>query len=427
MAYSGGLDSHVLLHALSALRNKIPQRLAAVHVNHGLNDKRFEWAEHCREVCDELGVQYQLVEIDAGSPEGQSPESWARQLRYQALAAQLQKGEILLTAHHKDDQAETLLLQLLRGAGPDGLSAMPTLRRFGAGWHARPLLHYNRQQLIDYAGQQGLQWVDDDSNLDNRFDRNYLRHKIMPLLAQHWGNISDTLARAASHQAESAELQKQLARIDIESCLLVKFNTLNIIKLGELSEPRKKNVIRYWLQEMQLPVPDARNMQHVLVDVLQSRQDAVACVSWPGAEIRRYKDKLFASAPLCEHDSSQVVGWPLDEVCRVSHGELTACMAKGRGIKKSLCLGNSVEIRYRSGGETIRPVGRRHQHDLKKLFQEAGIPPWFRYRIPLIFIRGQLAAVPGFWIDEEFSADVDEDAWQISWTGVDEIVIVDET
>lgn len=425
VAYSGGLDSHVLLHALSALSNKIPQQLAAVHVNHGLNDKRFEWAEHCSKICDELGVPCQFVEIDAGSPDGQSPESWARQLRYQALAAQLQQGEILLTAHHKDDQAETLLLQLLRGAGPDGLSAMPALRRFGAAWHARPLLQYNRQQLMDYAEQQGLHWVDDDSNRDKRFDRNYLRHKIMPLLDQRWGNISDTLARAASHQAESAELQKQLASIDIESCLLVKFNALNIIKLGELSDARKKNVIRYWLQEMQLSVPDARKMQHILVDVLQSKQDAVACVSWPGVEIRRYKDKLFASTPLCDHDSRQIVRWQLDEVCRISHGELTACLAKGQGIKKSLCPDNCIEVRYRSGGETIKPVGRRHQHDLKKLFQETGIPPWFRYRIPLLFIKGRLAAVPGFWIDEQFSADVNEDAWQISWSGVDEIVIVD--
>jgi len=327
-----------------------------------------------------------------------------------------------LTAHHKDDQAETLLLQLFRGAGPKGLSAMPEIRRFGAGWLARPLLQFSRCQLEEYARVNNLNWIDDESNCDLSYDRNYLRHKIIPVINKRWVNLNDTLSRAASHQVEAVILQDELALIDIQSCSLENNNSLAVFKIIKLSQTRQKNVVRYWLRALQLPVPDAKILNHILMDVIQSKRDSVPCVSWPGAEIRRYRNTLFAIKPLPKHDSHQTIQWMLEKPCPIIHGSLIAESSKGNGISKEAIINNNIEIRYRLGGERIKPAGHKHARELKKLFQENGVVPWFRDRIPLLFINGQLAAVPGLWIEEKFNAGEKEACWQITWTGLDEVI-----
>ncbi|MBF8268895.1 MAG: tRNA(Ile)-lysidine synthetase [Gammaproteobacteria bacterium] len=416
------MDSHVLLHSMVNLKDDLTAPISAVHVNHGISSHAGSWARHCREICSILGVKLDIIEIDARCPPGESPESWARRKRYAVLTEHIGEERILLTAHHKDDQAETLLLQLFRGAGPAGLAAMPVTQSFGQGWHCRPLLDFSRLDLRQYALQHDLHWIEDESNQDTGFDRNYIRHQLFPVIKQHWPGVITTLARASQHQAEVSELQDQLARLDLagiaDADSLVKINN-NILK--SLNLYRQKNVLRYWLHLLQLPLPDAGHMHHIIEDVVNSGADATPCVTWPGAEVRRYREYLYAATPLSKHDPEQIITWDLEQPLTVLHGRLFARLGQGQGIKASHCRNNSLEIRYRSGGETIQPAGRDYHHELKKLLQDQGVPPWLRDRIPLLYINGRLAAVPGKWIAQEFIGQHDEPSWQIRWEGMERI------
>ena len=427
VAYSGGMDSHVLLHSLNALADKLQVNIRAVHVNHGLSGNAPHWADHCQAVCDSLGINLRIIAIDARNPKGESPESWARHQRYAVLADELGPGEILLTAHHKDDQAETLLLQLFRGCGPDGLSAMPVSQNFGRGWHCRPLLGYARDQLLAYASEHKLDWVEDESNQDVGIDRNFMRHQLLPAVREHWPGILETLSRSARHQAEASLLLDQLGASDLAGFTgQGPGDRLNINKLRQLPLPRQKNLLRYWLRQLELPIPEAGNMQNIISDVVNSRWDASPCVSWHGAELRCYRDYIYAASPLAVHDPGQVIGWDLQQPLAVAHGSLLARRGKGQGIRADLCRDKGVEIRYRSGGETIQPAGRQYHHDLKKLLQENAVPPWLRDRIPLLFIDDNLVAVPGKWIAAEFMGNDSEECWQLEWEGMAEIFPISE-
>ena len=360
--------------------------------------------------------------IDARSPKGESPESWARSRRYAVLRDLVGAQEILLTAHHKDDQAETLLLQLFRGAGPDGLSAMPVRQIFGKGWHCRPLLEFTRRQLQNYAGENQLGWVEDESNQDAGIDRNYIRLQLLPAIIKQWPGGLETLSRAAKHQAEASALLGHTAEQDLASINVgAPGITLSIAKLKELPLPRQKNLLRCWLQQLQLPVPDAANIEHIISDVVNSRQQAMPCVSWHGAEVRRYRGYIYAASPLGEHDSEKIVSWDLERRLSVAYGSLKARRGTGNGIRADLCPNNRVEIRYRHGGETIQPAGRTYHHALKKLLQENAVLPWLRNRIPLLYVDGKFAAVPGMWIDAGFVGSDTEECWQLEWEGIDEI------
>jgi tRNA(Ile)-lysidine synthase len=426
VAYSGGMDSHVLLHSLNALRRNLNAGISVIHVNHGLSGYAPDWARHSRNVCEALGLPCEIVEIDARPPRGESPESWARRKRYDAFARRLGTGWMLLTAHHKDDQAETLLLQLFRGAGPAGLSAMPITQPFGSGWHGRPLLDYSRRELGEYAMRHGLQWIEDESNQDTGVDRNYIRHRIMPAVRRHWPGALEALARSARHQGEASALLDHLARTDLASLARgAKPVRLSIAGLVGLSIPRQKNLIRRWLQVLQLPRPTTAQLQRVVDDAIAAGSAARPCVSWPGVEVRRYRDYLYAGRPLDAHEPAQVISWDLAQPVAIAHGRLRAEPGVGNGVKASRCRRNQLEIRYRKGGETIRPVGRQHHHALKKLFQERGVPPWLRDRVPLLYSDGLLAAVPGMWIDHQFSADDDEPSWRITWEGQEDLLPAD--
>lgn len=198
VGYSGGLDSHVLLHGLAMHRPYwLTQKLEAIYVDHGLQTASAVWGEHCAEVCRDLNMPFRVLKIDARPVPGESPEAAARRARYAALAAELGFDSALLTAHHRDDQAETLLLQLLRGAGPYGLAAMPAVSRLGQGRLLRPFLEVDRAELLAYAGKHGLRWIEDASNTDTGFDRNYLRHRVLPLLRERWPAVNRTLSRSA--------------------------------------------------------------------------------------------------------------------------------------------------------------------------------------------------------------------------------------
>ena len=406
VAYSGGCDSTVLLHALAALREQLPVEVRALHVNHHLHEAAPDWAIHCHTVCEALDLPLYEVNVDARSGKGESPEAAARAARYRIFAEVLQTGDGLLLAHHRDDQAETLLLQLLRGSGPRGLAAMPVHRPLGDGWLGRPLLAFSRQVLCEYAASEGLKWIDDPSNFDTEFDRNFLRQQVMPLLQQRWPSTASTLARTAGLQAEAAELLYQLAEEDWHHCAGPQADTLSIATLMQLSPERQRNLLRYWIDSVnELPLPDQQRLNRILIEVIPAAEDAQPCIRWPGGQVRRYAGWLYLLAA----DPQPLTGplpWDLTEALELGDGQqLQAIPSEGEGLRVDLQGDANLTVRFRQGGEVCRPAGRGHQHELKKLFQEWGVPPWERPRVPLLYVGEALAAVVGYCVCEPYHAE----------------------
>ena len=416
VAFSGGLDSTVLLSALAERRADLPGELRAVHVNHGLHGDAGRWADHCQAACHLLGVPCQVVVVDARGGPGESPEAAARAARYRALAAVLGEGQALLTAHHRDDQAETLLLHLLRGSGPRGLAAMPERRLLGAGWLGRPLLAWSRGDLRTWAAMRGLGWLEDPSNRDERFDRNFLRRQVLPLLERRWPDVSRVLARDAALQAEAARLLEVLAEEDLARSGGPDPGTLSVSSLRGLSPERQRGVLRHWLRALGLPVPGATQLLHLVRDVLEARVDAVPRVRWSGVEVRRYRDALVARRPWPSPEAGEVWAWQPPEALRLPAGVLEARPEVGRGVGARWLEDRPALVRLRAGGERVRLPGRRHSRSLKKLLQAEGIPPWQRERLPLVYLGDELAAVADLWVCEPFAATPGEAGWLVHWT-----------
>lgn len=422
VGYSGGMDSHVLLRLLAMQRELRPERtLEAVYVDHGLHTASVAWGEHCARVCQDLNVPFRVLRVNAHPAPGESPEAAARQARYAALAAELEPDAALLTAHHRDDQAETLLLQLLRGAGPHGLAAMPEAAHLGQGWLWRPLLNVDRAELLAYAHVQQLQWIEDASNTDTGFDRNYLRHRILPLLQKRWPAANRALARSARLCAETAGWLDAEADADLAHIVTVRPDGLSIPALRGLSELRQRNLLRRWLRKLGLPIPDTRQLRHILHDALTAAGDRQPCIHWPGGEVRRYRDTLYAMSPLVPHDAQQTFLWQPDAAAYPplelpGLGILRLRKTVGAGLRSELLDGATLTVRFRQGGERFQPVGRLHRQELKKLLQEAGIPPWRRERLPLLYWEDALLAVVGLGIAADYAAGPGEAGWQPAFT-----------
>ena len=413
IALSGGLDSTVLLHAVSQLGLSVP--VSAIHVDHGISPSSVEWSAHCRRQCESMGVEFVERQVEVNR-KGRGLEAAAREARYAAFEEVVGEGEMLLTAHHQDDQAETLLLQLLRGGGVRGLAAMPESRLLGAGLLGRPLLGYSRDELQAYAETQGLSWIEDPSNLDISLERNYLRHELIPQLQQRHQSVKAVLARSADHFAEASGLLDELAAQDLAS--VSEGETLAIKALAALSGPRQRNLLRHWLRGLGLSIPDSRNLQRILDEVLPAAEDAEPLVHWPGAEVRRYRDRLHAMPPLAATpDELPHIPWQGGELLELPAGlgRLKLTRVVGSGIREEF-LDGQVTIGWRQGGERIAPPGRNGHHELKKLYQEAGVPPWQRQRRPLIYIDGELAQVTGLWTDSRFASDKNGSGICFEWS-----------
>jgi tRNA(Ile)-lysidine synthase len=327
----------------------------------------------------------------------------ARTARYRGLAEWLPEQAALLTAQHQDDQAETLLLQLFRGAGPRGLAAMPESTGLGRGRLLRPMLAFRRRDIEEYARHHRLLWVEDPSNIDTRYDRNLLRQRLLPELQQRWPAISTVLARAAALQSDHIELADTLAAMDYPHCRLADSNCLSVTALARLSPARQRNLMRHWISVGGLPAPSRVVLERMREQMLSSRDDASPLVHWPGAEVRRYRDRLYLMPPLPDHDASRSLQWSGAEAVQLetAGGVLSSSTVFGHGLR---CPGDGaqLEIRFRHGGESLQPAGRAHHHPLKKLFQEWGVPEWERERVPLIYMNGELAAVAGLCVSEGF-------------------------
>lgn len=372
LAYSGGIDSSVLLHALAARRAQ-GLELRALHVNHGLQPQAADWARHCQSQAAALGVPCAVLTLDAAPTA--NLEAWAREQRYAALQAALQPGEQLLTAHHRRDQAETVLLHLLRGSGETGLAAMAPQRRLGPHRLLRPLLAVAPERIAAYAKAQGLSWLEDPANAELRFDRNFLRREILPRLSTRFAGAERNLARSAGLLGELSGL------IDPQAYAVG--GGLSLERLALAPDALRGRVLFAWLRRRGLPTPRHRMLGQIWQQFLQAAPDAEPRVAWPGAELRRYRGVLYAMAPLTPVTPLR---WPLDAA-----GEA----AWPHGGRLRWRLDGPAEVRLPQGGEQI-VLGDR-QRRLKSLFQQAGVPPWERRRTPLLWRQEQLLAVGNRW------------------------------
>jgi tRNA(Ile)-lysidine synthase len=394
VAYSGGLDSHVLLHALASISPSQNLQIRAIYIDHGLQSIAKQWPQHCLAVCNSLSIDCEIVSLNLSIPKGKSLEAVARDARYQAFAERIQQDEVLVTAHHQDDQAETLLIQLFRGAGINGLAAMPVMSDFASGQHIRPLLDQSRESLEQYAQQHKLDTIEDPSNQDQCFDRNFLRHDIIPRLKNRWISINPLLARAAQHQAEAKNLLAEYLQQDLPELVGKRHGTLSIQKLKQLSSPRRKAVIRYFIDQKGFLAPSEKKLRHILSDVLNAGQSATPCVHWEGVEVRRNQGDLYAIAPLTPHDAQQIIHWDTNHPLQLWWLNRILKNDQLERIDDLLVKHNhSVEVRFRQGGEKMYQAQRKRTQSLKKIFQEMHIPTWERDRIPLIYIDNKLVLI----------------------------------
>jgi tRNA(Ile)-lysidine synthase len=415
VAFSGGLDSTVLVHSLArAIVDRANYRMRVAHVDHQLHPDSAKWREDCGRVAQSLQIEFVplIVTVDTGSDE--SPEAAAREARYTALRQILKPNEVLLTAHHADDQLETMLLALMRGAGLRGLSGVPSVQIFGGGWLARPMLQFARAELEEWARAERLQWLEDPSNANTDFDRNFLRHRVLPAVRERWPSAAQSAARSTSHLREAGRLLDVLAAADHGTVAVGP--CLDMARLTALAPARRRNVLRHWIRQQGMRVPSTRKLATVERDLLIAREDRLPCVEWDGVQVRRHRGLLYCMRERPAFEPADTLTWNVAQVL-----ELPAQLGRLRmqrdapGGLAAERLPNALQVQFRQGGEELQPAGDAHHRKLKKLLQDAGVLPWWRDRVPLIYAAEQLVAVGDLWIAQEFAARGGEEAVRIVW------------
>jgi tRNA(Ile)-lysidine synthase len=409
VAFSGGIDSTVLAHALARQRRRFTA-LRLLHVDHGLQPASQDWSRHCARVARSLHLPFVPLEAVVRRRRGESPEAAARDARYALLDMVLEPGEVLVTAQHRDDQVETLLLQLFRGAGAAGLAAMPAIARFGAGRICRPLLTHTRADIERYAGRHGLRWVEDPTNMETQFARNFLRAKVLPVIRQQWPGVDAAIARSATHMADAAGLLRGLGRADYQR--VADGDGVNVAALRALPMARRRNALRFYIGRFGLDAPSTATMTEIAGSLLVARADAQPEVSWRDAVMRRRGGRLVLDprprqlTDAAPDLASKSWDWNADRVCILTRsGDRLELIDDAAGPIDLGLLPKLLEIRARSGGETLRPGPRARTQALKKLIQAAKIGVEERARLPLLFFGNRLLAAGARWIDACIAAN----------------------
>lgn len=403
VAFSGGVDSTVLAHALAKQRRRFAG-LRLLHVDHGLQPASRDWSRHCAGIARALRLPFVPLEATIRRKRGESPEAAAREARYALLEMVLEPGEVLVTAQHRDDQVETLLLQLFRGAGVAGLAAMPPIADFGSGRLCRPLLDASRRDIERYARERKLRWVDDPTNMETQFARNFLRAKVLPVIRQQWRGVDAAIARSARHMAEAASLLENLGRTDCER--VADGDGLNVAGLRGLPPARRRNALRYFIAKHRVEAPSAAQMREIAGSLLSSRPDAQPEVAWQGAVMRRRAGRLVLEARSAESGdtrmdlASKSWLWNMDRECILNQrGDRLALVDDAAGPLDLDRLPEMLEVRARSGGETLRPGAKARTQALKKLLQAAKMTVEERAHLPLLWSGERLIAAGDRWID----------------------------
>ncbi len=416
LGYSGGVDSEVLACLLGQYSAAHPEiNCTLVHVHHGLSHNAESWVQHCEARAAHYGLEFRLCRVSVDQGPRTSLEAEARKARYQAISQLMKPGDILLTGHHQDDQLETLLLALKRGQGPRGLAAMGKCQPFDNGWQVRPLLDCSRQQIEAFAAANQLTHIQDESNFDTRFDRNFLRQDIIPLLKSRWPQIAHTAARSASLCAE-----QQLALDEVVSDRLSGMvrgtpwgKTLALDELARQAPHWQKLLLRAFIEQSGLELPSQVQLEQALQQLLEAREDAGVELRFSGAVIRRFAAGIYVT-------SNQISGTPGQQtlengVEQVSYGAFLLTLNSAsegprvrRGKPEEEWRLATMAVSGTTGAMRCHPHFRDKGRELKKCWQEAGVPPWIRRHLPLLFIDGQLAAVPGIWVEKSFLAKAGE-------------------
>ncbi len=446
ISFSGGLDSMVLVHLMQSLKQLLLAdgiNISAIYVNHNLSPFASDWGAFCQSICLQYKIPFQSLSVNAKPKPRQSPEEAARDARYCALKEQLNAADCLLTAHHKSDQAETVLLQLLRGTGPKGLAAMPFSRDFFHFTIIRPLLSFSRRQIKDYALKYKLQWVEDESNDEQNYKRNFLRHNIFPQLQQQWPGLESTLFRASQLQSEALDILEEVAEHDLTRCELDleverKNNRwflepmLDRQKLQTLSAQRIKNCMQYWLRKNNVAVLKSTLLKQVVDEFIIKQPGAKTQISWKYEalqfHLRHYQNRLFLSrepdtkTSSIKSNTSFLWDYKKDRKIDLGNIQLQVQFSEQQSIKKQTDkvqsnregnrlalnkLPDTVRVKFRQGGERFRKNQYSQHFSLKKWFQEQSVPPWIRSRVPLIYVGEELIQAGYSIVNQEYKFQQD--------------------
>ncbi|WP_214219104.1 tRNA lysidine(34) synthetase TilS [Rosenbergiella nectarea] len=400
IGFSGGLDSTVLLHQLSQLRITQSLSLRAIYIHHGLSQHADQWLVHCQRMCADLEIPFlsrnvQLLGVRGGI------EAEARSLRYGIFKEILDPDEALVTAHHQDDQCETFLLALKRGSGPAGLSAMPSARRIGNNWHLRPLLQLSRQELEGYAATHQLRWIDDESNQDDHYDRNFLRLRILPQLAQRWPQFSRSVARSAELCGEQESLLDELLASDLQRCV-ADDGSIDIGYLACGTEQKRNALLRRWFTYHGIQTPSREALARLWQEIALSREDASPQLMMGQKSLRRYQQRLYLGR-IFPALRGTIVPWPKASTPLVlpnGLGSLRLTAAASQGLHlRAPTREEAITVRFGQSAY-LHLVGRQGGRSLKKIWQEKGIPVWLRENIPLIYFNEELVCAPGIFITQ---------------------------
>ncbi|MBW3694367.1 tRNA lysidine(34) synthetase TilS [Vibrio sp. T187] len=403
LAYSGGVDSRVLLELMAEYRKQLPDlECLAVHVHHGLSENADQWVEHCQQTCEQLNILVHIERVSLDLTCGESIEKLARDARYHALNKHLNPGDVLLTGQHSDDQVETFLLALKRGSGPKGLSSMAAVKQFGHALILRPLLDASREQVVQYAQSKSLAWVEDESNTDQRFERNFIRHEVTPVLSERWPSFRQSVQRSAQLCAEQETLLDELLTLPLEQAIQ-KDQSLSIAELSQHSPLLRARLIRMWLEVLGSPMPSQKQLQLIWQEVANAQNDANPELKLAGGTIRRFANRLYLVGT-----QADVSGWS----CKVtlnqeldlpdSLGKLLFTSDDGNGRISLPTDSNELWGSFNPEGLSAHPVGRGHSRKLKKLFQEYQVPSWLRRRTPILMYQNQVVAVADLFVDKSF-------------------------
>ena len=410
LAFSGGLDSCVLLHLLANLSKTLPFQLSAHHVNHGLSPNAESWANFCAETCAKLNIPFTLSKVKVEQYSGLGLEATARQARYKALLGA--DADFIVLAHHQDDQAETLLLQLARGAGVRGLAGMGATN----GKLLRPLLDAPRSALEAYANANKLTWINDESNADTKFDRNFMRHEILPNLAKQYPAIRQTISRSAAHLADCSALLDDLAELDASHALKQNKQQLSLQTLASLSAARASNLVRWWLAQNQLAMPSTPVLQQIVQQLLGAKADAALLIKVSDSlTVRRYQGYAYLVPDMPVNTPINLLWQGEDSVTLPDNSRLIFTQKLGEGFALNRVKNIKLRIKNREGGERFRPQLGRPQRSLKQVLQTHVIPPWQREQLPLIFMDETLVIIPNMAVDAGLQAGKDEMGLVVEW------------
>jgi tRNA(Ile)-lysidine synthase len=409
MGFSGGLDSTVLLHLLASFRKP---GLRAIHVDHGVQPDSDRWRAHCAAVCDELGVSMTAVRVDVRRDAGIGAEAAARQARHAAFESELRDDEVLVLAHHRDDQAETFLLRALRASGVEGLGSMRPWRRFGRGWLWRPLLDTPRAQLRAYAEEHGLAWIEDPSNRDDALDRNFLRLQVLPLLRTRWPDFDAAFATSAGLAAQAGSLLGEDDARILDGIRGDRADSMDITGLSSVAPARQARVLRRWIATLDLPPLPAKGVRRIREDLMCGERDSQPEFAWSGAWVRRWRDRLHAGRDQPALPADWRVRWD-------GHGVLPLPGGGELRLVGAEEFEAPVVATARRGGERIALPGRAHSHSLKHVLQDFDVPPWMRERLPLLVdADGRLLAAGDVVASAVFRSWLDARGAHLEWKRV---------